>query len=266
MSEKSKIDGAELVEYLAKRVMGWGPGSDWSPWEPLESLDDAWMMVKKLRVAKCCEFPLFLSLSDDGGFYFRANVYHQYDHMLVSSVVDEESPCRAICMAVYEAMQIEDGSKEWDKPRFWQMWCKDETPKVGVGVIIRDNSGRILLQKRKGAHGEGEWSLPGGHMELGECFDGVCKREVKEETGIPIAGVKPLFFTNDIFEEDGLHYVTLFFEAYWDASIWKEKARIMEPNKTTEMGWFSKGGLPTPLFPPLDRFREQGGALLNGTE
>ena len=40
-------------------------------------------------------------------------------------------------------------------------------PRVGVGVIVQ-RDGRILLGKRLGAHGEGTWALPGGHLEFGE--------------------------------------------------------------------------------------------------
>ncbi|WP_134596929.1 NUDIX domain-containing protein, partial [Pseudomonas aeruginosa] len=39
-------------------------------------------------------------------------------------------------------------------------------PQVGVGVLIlRD--GKVLLGRRKGSHGAGCWSAPGGHLELG---------------------------------------------------------------------------------------------------
>ena len=137
---------------------------------------------------------------------------------------------------------------------FTPMQDKPDTPKVGVGVILRKKR-EILLLQRRNAHGSGEWSLPGGHMELGECFDGVCKREVHEETGVPIHGVRQIGFTNDIFPKDGLHYVTLFFEAYWDPAIWTPK--IMEPDKTSAMGWFDLKELPNPTFPPLRRLVER---------
>lgn len=58
-------------------------------------------------------------------------------------------------------------------------------PVVGVGaVVVRD--GRALIVKRAHEPRQGEWSLPGGHLHLGESLaDGVC-REVKEETGLDV--------------------------------------------------------------------------------
>jgi 8-oxo-dGTP diphosphatase len=134
-----------------------------------------------------------------------------------------------------------------ERTRFWKMAYKPDTPKVGVGVLIVKGD-KILLGLRKGAHGAGQWSLPGGHMELGESFSDVCAREVREETGIIIQGVKKMTFTNDLFEEDGLHYVTLFFEAKWNG---KQNPKNLEPDKTEEWKWFDLWALPENLFPPL---------------
>lgn len=55
---------------------------------------------------------------------------------------------------------------------------------VGSVVIVLDDKGRILLQKRK--HPYGSWGLPGGLMELGESTEDTARREVKEETDLDI--------------------------------------------------------------------------------
>ena len=123
-------------------------------------------------------------------------------------------------------------------------------PSVGVGVFVYNMDGKILLGKRKGAHGAGEWSLPGGHLEFNESFERCCEREVMEETGICLLStpIEKLGFTNDIFDSDGLHYVTLFFRAVLDCD-WDPK--LMEPDKCEEWRWYSLDDLPEPLFPPL---------------
>jgi len=45
----------------------------------------------------------------------------------------------------------------------------DKVPRVGLGVLIIKD-GKVLLGRRKGAHGEGTWAPPGGHLECGESF------------------------------------------------------------------------------------------------
>lgn len=59
------------------------------------------------------------------------------------------------------------------------------TPGLGVGVLVIEN-GRVLLGKRKGSHGAGTWSAPGGHLEYGESIENCAEREVLEETGLRI--------------------------------------------------------------------------------
>lgn len=58
----------------------------------------------------------------------------------------------------------------------------------GAVVIIRNNNGEVLLQKRP----EGRWGLPGGLMNLGESFEQVAIREVLEETGLHIQNLRLL--------------------------------------------------------------------------
>lgn len=57
-----------------------------------------------------------------------------------------------------------------------------ERPKVGIGLLLVKD-GKILLGKRKGAHRAGEYSGPGGHLELLESFEDCVLRELEEEAG-----------------------------------------------------------------------------------
>jgi ADP-ribose pyrophosphatase YjhB (NUDIX family) len=56
-------------------------------------------------------------------------------------------------------------------------------PEVGVGALVTLN-GRVLLVKRSNPPGKGKWSVPGGHLELGENIYHAAARELEEETGV----------------------------------------------------------------------------------
>jgi 8-oxo-dGTP diphosphatase len=58
-----------------------------------------------------------------------------------------------------------------------------ERPLVGVGGVVIAG-GRTLLIKRGSAPLEGQWSIPGGMLELGESIAEGVRRELAEETGI----------------------------------------------------------------------------------
>ena len=59
-----------------------------------------------------------------------------------------------------------------------------ENPTPVVAVIARDNSGKILLIKRKIEPCKGEWALPSGFMEIEESPIEAALRELAEETGL----------------------------------------------------------------------------------
>jgi ADP-ribose pyrophosphatase YjhB (NUDIX family) len=59
--------------------------------------------------------------------------------------------------------------------------------RVGVGVIIFDDQGRLLLERRRDC---GLWGLPGGRIEPGESVAEAALREVKEETGLDVEIVR----------------------------------------------------------------------------
>jgi ADP-ribose pyrophosphatase len=82
-------------------------------------------------------------------------------------------------------------------------------PLVGVGALIV-KEGKMILVKRGAEPGKGEWSIPGGLVELGETVRDAVIREAKEETGLNVEIVvdRPLdaFDNIDIDEKGGFHY------------------------------------------------------------
>ncbi len=58
-----------------------------------------------------------------------------------------------------------------------------DRPIVGVGAVII-HEGRVVLVKRGSPPLQGEWSLPGGVVELGETLRAAAEREAREETGL----------------------------------------------------------------------------------
>jgi len=128
-----------------------------------------------------------------------------------------------------------------------------QRPKVGVGVLVVKD-GKVLLGKRKGAHGEGTWSPPGGHLEMNESWETCAAREALEETGATIKN--PTFFatTNDIRPDWGTHYITIWIMAEHDRGDICNK----EPHKCEGWEWFNWEQMPRPLFQPLETIVRQG--------
>ena len=86
-----------------------------------------------------------------------------------------------------------------------------ERPKVGVGVIIINKDNQVLVGKRKG-HAP-YYSIPGGHLEMGESFEEAAIKEVLEETSLKIKNPKVICVTNNLrtFKLEGKHYVCLLY-------------------------------------------------------
>jgi ADP-ribose pyrophosphatase YjhB (NUDIX family) len=58
-----------------------------------------------------------------------------------------------------------------------------DRPFVGVGAVIVDEAARVLLVKRRFEPLAGQWSLPGGAVDVGETLEACIRRELREETG-----------------------------------------------------------------------------------
>lgn len=87
-----------------------------------------------------------------------------------------------------------------------------QAPIVGVGaVVIRD--GQVLLVRRAHEPNRGQWSIPGGTVELGETLSQAAAREVWEECQVRVEPGE-VVATSDLIERDAqgrirYHYVLL---------------------------------------------------------
>lgn len=118
-------------------------------------------------------------------------------------------------------------------------------PRVGVGVIIVNSEGHILICKRKGSHSQA-FSIPGGHLENGETFEEAATKEVKEETSIEIINPKVICVTNNMhtYMTEGKHYISVCLLA----ERYNGTPKLLEPEKCEGWFWVDPGNLPEPHF------------------
>ena len=112
-------------------------------------------------------------------------------------------------------------------------------------LVLQDRL--VLLGKRRGSHGAGTWSAPGGHLEFGEQIEDCARRELAEETGLTASVIELGPYTNDIFEAVREQYLTVFVVARGISGT----PRNLEPHKCEGWAWFAWDLMPQPLFPPL---------------
>jgi 8-oxo-dGTP diphosphatase len=132
-------------------------------------------------------------------------------------------------------------------------------PHIGVGVqaivTMRRDRTLVLLGKRNGIYGHGQWALPGGHLEFGESFERAIRRELAEETGIRAEAVEYLKSINTPFldTEVATHYVQIGMQVL----SYTGSPANLEPQRCSELGWFSLDApMPQPFFRPSQPFVE----------
>src|SRR5579872_6548951 len=82
-------------------------------------------------------------------------------------------------------------------------------PLLGVGAVVV-HEGRVLLVRRGREPLKGQWSLPGGLLEVGESLVEGVIREVGEETGLQVAPIELIELLDRIHREGNrvrYHYV-----------------------------------------------------------
>ena len=92
-------------------------------------------------------------------------------------------------------------------------------PEPTAGALIQDPAGRILLLKSHKF--KDRYTIPGGHIELGETAEEALRREVREETGLEIRDVELLLYQDFVFDDSfwkKKHFIFLDFACRTDCT------------------------------------------------
>lgn len=112
-----------------------------------------------------------------------------------------------------------------------------DSPLIGVGAIIIDRD-QVLLVKRGHPPLQGEWSIPGGVLEVGELLRDAAIREAGEETGLTVETADLLgVFDRVLRDEAGrvcYHYVLVDFLCH------RVSGEAQAAGDADEVRWFSE--------------------------
>lgn len=116
---------------------------------------------------------------------------------------------------------------------------------VGVGALVFNAEGKVFLSQRgpKATNERNCWEFPGGQVNYGETLIEAVRREFCEEYGMKIEVIELLSVSDHILLEENQHWVSPTFVARHVSGV----PQILEPEKCTDIGWFSLSNLPEPL-------------------
>lgn len=115
-----------------------------------------------------------------------------------------------------------------------------EHPLIGVGAIIIE-AGRVVLVKRAHPPIQGQWSIPGGVLEIGEMVREAAIREAREETGLTVEPGELLGVYDRILRDPEhrvqYHYVLI------DFLCRRVGGELHASSDAAEVGWFRREDL-----------------------
>ena len=117
---------------------------------------------------------------------------------------------------------------------------------MGAALAVIERRGRILICRRwRGGFLGGYWEFPGGKRDPGESWEACLRRELKEELGIAVAGVRPLCRLRHRYPGRPVFVFQVF-----RCRIARGQPRPLE---ASALRWVARNALPRYRFPPANR-------------
>jgi 8-oxo-dGTP diphosphatase len=114
---------------------------------------------------------------------------------------------------------------------------------VAAAHMVLEKKGKIyLMQRANTGYQDGCFGLPAGHLDHGETFLECAIREAKEEAGVKIQ-TKDVEYLHTIHKHSE-HLSENRVEIFFITKKWTGEARILEPHKCSNSGWYGKNKLP----------------------
>ena len=134
-------------------------------------------------------------------------------------------------------------------------------PEPTVGALILNQADKVFLMKsHKWRH---QYVIPGGHIELGETMEAALRREIREETGLPIYDIEFASLQEFIFDEafhEKRHFLFIDFVCQTDA----DEGDVVLNAEAQEYIWVSlEKALALPIDPYTRRLIEK---VMSGTQ
>lgn len=128
------------------------------------------------------------------------------------------------------------------------------------GVVLLNENNEIFLMRRTAEtrNDHNLWSIPGGKIEYGETSLDAAIRETEEEAGVVVEELEYIGYVDHIIREENQHWIP----QVYVAREWEGEPMNMEPEKCSEIDWFSQDDIPSDLSGvvegAIDLLREKG--------